>query len=174
MAHTAKEILDALSYCHDTGALFWRERSRGEFPSDKAFKFWNTKYAGRPALTAVGTGGYCAGKLNGKYLSAHRAAFAVMTGSVPSGDIDHIDGNRLNNRWGNLRVVTRSENCSNRAMHKNNTSGEVGVSFDSKSRKWRAKIRGSVIGLFDDFSDAATARRLAVAIDGGFTERHGY
>lgn len=174
MAYTDADILDALSYEPSTGVLRWRLRGRGEFSSDRAFNFWNTKYGGKVALAAIGSGGYLAGKLRGRYLSAHRAAFAIMTGSLPEGDVDHIDGDRANNRWSNLRVVTRSENCANRAMHKNNTSGEVGVCFDNKSRKWRAKIRSTVIGHFDNFADAATARRLAVAIDGGFTERHGY
>lgn len=173
MAYTADNIIAALSYDRATGDLRWRARDRSQFDSDRTFKFWNSKYSGKLALTAIGSGGYRAGKLNGKYISAHRAAYAIVEGVLPDSDIDHIDGDRANNAWSNLRCVSRSANCSNRRMHKNNTSGEVGVTFDKKSGKWRARVRDTVIGFFDDFADAATARRLAAAIEGGFTNRHG-
>lgn len=170
---TASQVREALSYDPFTGLLVWNALPRACFDSDMGWKVWNAKYPGKQALTAVNSKGYLCGKFRGKYLSAHRAAFACMTGELPEQDVDHIDGQKENNSWSNLRLVSHSENCSNRAMHKNNTSGEVGVSFDKKSQKWRAKIKNTVIGLFEDWPDAVVARRLAVAIDGSFTDRHG-
>lgn len=171
--YTAESVASAISYDPASGLLFWSHRGRSAFVSDRQYKFWNTKYAGKPALTAKGSGGYLAGKFMGSYLSAHRAAFACMTGQFPAADVDHIDGDRGNNKWANLRSVSRSQNCSNRSLHKNNTSGHVGVSFDKKSGMWRVKLKGKLIGLFTDWANAVLARKLAAELDGGFTTRHG-
>ena len=54
--------------------------------------------------------------------------------------IDHINGNGLDNRRANLRTATDSENQRNRGAQKNSTSGFKGVSLEKKGGKWRAKI----------------------------------
>lgn len=63
---------------------------------------------------------------------AHRLAWLYMTGEWPTTDIDHINGIPNDNRWQNLRVVTRAVNCQNRRQaHSNNKStGVLGVSKD--------------------------------------------
>lgn len=55
-------------------------------------------------------------------------------------DVDHIDGNGLNNARSNLRLATRSQNQANRGMSKNNKSGYKGVCYDKKGNKWTASI----------------------------------
>lgn len=55
--------------------------------------------------------------------------------------VDHIDGNRLNNQRHNLRECTHAENQRNRKKHKNNTSGYKGVDFSKKNHRFRAKIK---------------------------------
>lgn len=69
---------------------------------------------------------------------AHRVIWLLMTGSYPSGNIDHIDGDATNNRWDNLRIATQSENMANRSKQKNNTSGYKGVSKHGSN--WRAQL----------------------------------
>lgn len=79
--------------------------------------------------------------------------------------VDHIDGNPLNNRKSNLRIVTRSQNCMNRELHSNNTSSITGVNFHKQSSKWNARImvnnKRISLGLYDNFDDAVAARKAA-------------
>ena len=55
--------------------------------------------------------------------------------------LDHIDGNKLNNRIENLRECTEVQNCYNAKTPKNNTSGIKGVSWSKRLKKWRAQIQ---------------------------------
>ena len=66
--------------------------------------------------------------------------------------VDHIDGNRLNNDISNLRMATQSENNCNQKIQKNNTSGFKGVFYDNKYKKYRARIKkeGKIITKFFD------------------------
>lgn len=78
---------------------------------------------------------------------------------------DHIDRNELNNRKHNLRVCTQQENCRNRSLMSNNTSGITGVSWNTQANKWRAYIKTSedniYLGSFSDKNDAIIARLKA-------------
>lgn len=109
-------------------------------------------------------------------LLAHRVCWAVHYGEWPSDQIDHIDGNGLNNRISNLRVVDNTGNMRNTKMKRNNTSGVMGVSYHQETNKWRAYIgAGSkqiYLGLFDDFDQAVSARRLA-EVHYGYHPNHG-
>lgn len=69
----------------------------------------------------------------------HRVAFLMMTGRWPN-ETDHIDGERTNNAWYNLREVTRSQNNANRAVNVNNPTGLKGVSYNKKTGKYIAGI----------------------------------
>ena len=79
--------------------------------------------------------------------------------------IDHRDINGLNNRKGNLRVATKSQNRANIGLPVNSTSGHKGVTWDAATQKWRARIGvdGSRIhlGLFDFVIEAARAYNAA-------------
>lgn len=84
---------------------------------------------------------------------AHRLAWMHVHGSWPTNEIDHIDGNRGNNRIANLRDVTRTTNKENmRAARKDNQCGLLGVHWHAPTDQWRASIqvhgRAQHIGLF--------------------------
>ncbi|HAP3219644.1 HNH endonuclease [Escherichia coli] len=102
--------------------------------------------------------GYWVIKVDGKLYKAHRLAWLYMNGSLPKSDIDHINLVRDDNRIANLRLATRSQNIQNVNKKANNKSGYKGVSWDKKSRKWRAQIvinkRKVNLGFYDDPKEA--------------------
>ena len=74
-------------------------------------------------------------------LSAHRLIWYITTGVDPVDfEIDHIDGNRSNNKIKNLRLASGNENLWNQKRYSNNTSGFKGVSFAKRHKKWTARI----------------------------------
>lgn len=164
---TPDALRQLLRYEPETGKLFWLERPDGP-------AWWNTRYAGAEAMTNIVTAGYKASVLNGRAALAHRVIWAIVHGEWPTDDVDHINGVRTDNRLCNLRAVDRATNCKNMARNRRNTSGVTGVS--KCGEKWKAYIRSNgvfrVIGLYDEFSDAVTARHLAERED-GFHPNHG-
>jgi len=135
---------------------------------------------------SVGTVAGCVAKNSGKsYLViqyknrqyfSHRLAWLYVHGEFPSGQIDHIDGNGLNNKIDNLRDVTNQENGMNRRISSNNTSGCIGVFFDKKNGKWKIQINANGkqihLGYHEDFFDAVCARKSAENRY-GYHENHG-
>jgi len=79
--------------------------------------------------------------------------------------VDHINGDKIDNRRCNLRIASASGNVVNRGINKNNTSGERGVSFDKRRAKWRAEIRSNskkkFLGEFETVELAAESYRSA-------------
>ena len=79
--------------------------------------------------------------------------------------IDHRNGNGLDNRRSNLRPATHQQNMFNRRMRKDNTSGLIGVQWDARRNRWRArvKVNGTTLnfGRFKDPIEAALARDAA-------------
>lgn len=106
---------------------------------------------------------------------AHRVAWKLETGEEPPEQIDHRDGNGLNNAFTNLRDGTGCNNARNSAMNKNNTSGYNGVVAVKGGRYLvRLKCEGEdiYIGRFKDLHEAGKAARNA-RLEKGFTLRHG-
>lgn len=75
---------------------------------------------------------------------------------------DHIDRNELNNRKNNLRICTHQENCFNKSLPSNNTSGVIGVVWDKERKKWAAQIglneKCIHLGRYDNKESAIKAR----------------
>lgn len=109
--------------------------------------------------------------VDGKEYKAHRLAWFYMTGKWPKADIDHIDGDRTNNRWVNLREASRSENLCNRRPHRRNPHGLKGIGWDAQRKKWCARICKNYkkihLGRFDTQEEAYEAYCKAA------TELHG-
>jgi len=106
--------------------------------------------------------GYIKISVAGKKYYAHRCAFLFMNGAWPVGVVDHIDGARANNAWGNLREVSQSVNLQNlKCARKDNKTGLLGVCFHKGARKFTASIfvegRSQHLGLFDSAEAASEA-----------------
>ena len=140
-----KSILD---YDPDTGKFTWRV-SRGN------------RRSGKIAAIEANNSGYVQIKINGKSYKAHRLAWLWMTGAWPKDCIDHIDGDKTNNRFSNLRECTHAENHQNSKGRSHNTSGFTGVSLYKKLGRYGANIRVNgkqiYLGLYDTPEQAHAA-----------------
>jgi hypothetical protein len=82
--------------------------------------------------------GYRTISIDGVQYPAHRLAFLFMLGRWPVDQIDHVNLNRSDNRWLNLREATRSENAMNALVGRRNATGLKGVC--KNGNKWSARI----------------------------------
>lgn len=76
--------------------------------------------------------------VNGRDL--HERLHRLIANAPDGMDVDHIDGDGLNNRRANLRIATRSENCCNQRLPEHSTSGLKGANWKKEAGKWRAQI----------------------------------
>jgi hypothetical protein len=81
----------------------------------------------------------------------------VLLDAAKGVEVDHIDGDSLNNQRANLRICSHQENRSNTRKHKDNTSGFKGVSWSKAAKKWTARLCNKHLGVFLTKEDAARA-----------------
>ncbi|MBF8746854.1 HNH endonuclease signature motif containing protein [Pseudomonas monteilii] len=164
-----------LFYCAHIGSFTWLPRPLCDFVSEERMKAWNTRYAGSRA-GKVNSNGYLLIQINGKHYRAHRLAWLASYGKWPTQHIDHINGNKLDNRIINLRDVSSLENNRNMPLLASNKSGRVGVSWYSARSEWVAHIkvdgRQKILGRFKS-KDLAIAAREAAERELGFHPNHG-
>jgi hypothetical protein len=105
--------------------------------------------------------GYIYVQFQKKHHLAHRVAWFLHYGSWPDGLIDHINGNKSDNRIKNLRLANFSENQLNRNRTSSNTSGHKGVSYHKHRKRWQALIsvdgKNKFLGSFNTALEAADA-----------------
>lgn len=107
--------------------------------------------------------GYVRLNLDKRLYMAHRIAWLYTTGEFPEIEIDHVDGDRSNNKWSNLRLATRKQNMENTSLFCNSTSGHRGVTWYKRNQKWGATAfhngKRYFAGLFDTKEEAAIAAK---------------
>ena len=167
---TRNIVSELINYDPETGIITWKSRTHDMFSSDSRYPVesncarWNTNYAGTVAGSLT-KNGYLIISVSKKRHYAHRLVYLLMTGDWPQTDIDHINGNKIDNRWVNLRLATRSQNNTNSGLRRDNTSGIKGVSWYPRYGKWEAKIcidgKPTRLGYFNTIEDAASARAEA-------------
>lgn len=145
---TVDRLRDLLDYDPDTG-LFTRKVRRARFPTGSV--------AGSPDVK-----GYIIIEIDGRAYKAHRLAVLYVTGRMPGPReiVDHIDLDKANNRFANLRVASSAENCANRAAHASNSLGVKGV-HQLPSGNFRAKFQGRGLGVFTTIEAASAAYERA-------------
>jgi len=140
-------VLDMLNYVPESGLLLQRKNR----PKVKVGSI-----AG--VITPYG---YRYIQLDGRKYAAHRLVWLIETGEFPKKHLDHIDGNKLNNCFNNLREVTVKQNSENKIAQKNNQIGVRGVCFNKRLGKYIAQIqhngKNNHIGVFETIDQAKEA-----------------
>ena len=161
-----KQLVDeVLKYSTESGELTWisNKYSKSIVPRTRAG-------------CVIKRTGYRQVSLFGKSYAEHRLIWFIKTGKWPTGEIDHIDQNRSNNSWANLREVTKAENARNRSRRPDTKVGEHGIWYNERTGKYVAEItlNGKKVyqKSFDD-PDKAVEERKAKSLELGFHENHG-
>lgn len=174
---TPELLRECLAYSPATGRFFYKHRDRKHFPDNRSHAVFHARFAGRECFKILSGTGYLHGSINGVVINSHIAAWAIVHGEWPKGQIDHINGDRLDNRIENLRDVPAILNNCNRAKSKGKSSKYLGVSFKKGRNKWRAHIQvdGKYIhlGHFGTEEDAVAARLKAQRQYSQFHDNHG-
>lgn len=156
-----------LRYESETGYFYWKRRS-----SDKS-------KVGSRAGRSRSPGGYRQITLLGHTMYEHRLAWEYVNGSLPDGKtIDHINGDKGDNRISNLRAATPTENLANIGAKRDNRSGCKNVHWCSTKGRWVAKVKreGKTrhVGTFRDFDAAvAAAKDARIELFGSFASQMG-
>lgn len=177
-----EDLRNRVLYNPETGAFTWRERPVSDFkptvrePAAIRCRQWNSRCAGKPAFASIAVNGYAVGHFRAKLLLAHRVAFAIQMGRWPE-IIDHINGNRSDNRWSNLRETTPTGNMMNCRTRSDSVTGRTGVKPNRCAGRGyiaNIKIKGHLIhlGTFNTIEEGAAARQGAEKVL-GFSARHG-
>lgn len=112
---------------------------------------------------------------NGKFhkICLHRFAMFYMGHDIDGFEVDHLNGDRSDNRYSNLRLTTSSENRRNTARGKNNKSGISGIHWHKYRKAWEVKGLKRTVGYSRDFFEACCIRKSWENRVGGYTDRHG-
>jgi len=162
---THARLIEVLHYSPETGVFTWRVSLAGR---------WSIVPGKRAGC--LRSNGYVRIGFKGWAFRAHRLAWFYVYAGWPAQDIDHINGNRSDNRIANLRLASNAENQQNRChIQSRNTSGFTGVRWHEKTLKWLAEIRTNnktlYLGLFETLEEAAAARLRAERLYHPFNSR---
>lgn len=163
---TQEYLKECLTYDPETGIFTWNIRPESHFKTKIGYNVFKNQFSGKKAGNIDIISGYYKIKISEKSYQAHRLAFLYVEGYIPENQVDHIDRDRLNNKWHNLREVSNQCNQQNCNLQVNNKSGVCGVSWSGTCKKWKSSIgidikknkRDIHLGYFDKFEDAVMAR----------------
>lgn len=131
----------------------------------------------RPRSVGHKKRGYIYVAVDGRSYVMHRLVWILEYGAIEPGHvIDHINGQKDDNRLDNLRSVTQAENTKNMPLYCRNRYGVPGIYLYERYRRWNASIhvkgRRISLGYFDTFEEAVAARKAA-EVAHGYHPNHG-
>lgn len=176
IGHLCSECKSFISKAKKVSKEFLRQAFvYNELTGDLTYKVDNSLGKAGAIATAAHSAGYLTTRINGKDYLAHRVIWLYMTGDWPD-QIDHINHNRADNAWSNLRDVTDKVNHQNESLSTNSTTKVLGVSLIKATGKYRAYIminrKQLHLGVFDTVEEAQLARQKANKLY-GFHPNHG-
>jgi hypothetical protein len=161
---TQERLKEILHYCPETGVFTWlKGQYRGSVAgcvirnpkTGKTYRYLGIRY---------------------RIYATHRLAFLYVTGDFPKENVDHKDGNGINNAWDNLRETSHADNQKNQRKYASNTSGITGVSWSKSKNRWcsciSVKGKNKNLGRFRSKEEAIAARKVAEVLY-GYHENHG-
>jgi hypothetical protein len=154
---------EVFRYSRSSGKLYWKVTLARAYHSigDEA----GCVYSNRGKL-------YRKVQIDGRTYQVHRVIWLLAYGRWPEYELDHEDGNGLNNRLSNLRDVLHKVGMQNRRRQHNNASGQTGVFWYDGRNRWVAHIGKKYLGCFVSFDTAVKTRKRA-ATKYGFHINHG-
>ena len=147
------ERLQEVFEVDDEGRLYWKEKTARRTVVGKE-------------ITGKTNAGYIRVKLDGKDCLVHRIVWFLIHNEDPgTALVDHINGNRTDNRPSNLRLCSNKQNLLNAKISSRNKSGIKGVYFDprrSQAKPWEARYKNQYLGCFATTEEAVNALAAAV------------
>ena len=147
---TVDLLNELFTYDKETGKLYWKAARQRIKVGDE--------------VGSDNGSGYLKTKVNNKTYRLHRLVFLMHKGYLPK-ILDHINGDRKDNRIENLRPVSLAQNAQNAKLNSKNNSGYKGVFWVKSSKKWRGQVKcnGETIylGEYNDIEEADRVVRAA-------------
>jgi len=155
-----QELLDLLNIDFETGVIIRKPRPVSDFSNKRLWNSWNSRFADKPCV-GLDSNGYITFSIRGARFLAHRVIWFLKYEEVPD-KIDHINGNKSDNRIVNLRNVSHRENLQNCKLSSASTTKITGVHFYKSRGKYTAQITVDYktihLGYFDTKEEALQAR----------------
>lgn len=152
MTISQQRLKEVVSYDPNSGVFIWikntgKKRLIGE------------------RVGAKGKRGYLVTSIDKFQYTLHRLAWLYVYGEMPPECIDHINGDKIDNRISNLRLASKRQNAFNKGIMLSNKSGYIGVSFCKQTGRWRSSIGIDLtarnLGRYDTKEEAAMVRDIA-------------
>lgn len=132
-----ERVKELLRYDKETGKLHWTQPGVTQRP------------VGAEA-GCICKDGYIRTTIDAKKYANHRLAFVLMNDKWPDEFVDHVNGDRADNRWENLRPCSPAQNSFNAKLSSRNTTGVKGVNICGRTGKFVVDICGKKLGSFKD------------------------